>query len=81
MYGYPSYEAGQAAERGEIVLGGCCIGGADPATYCTACHVSFAWRNPEMVRQEIAARGWVEEGEGPDKELRSDWTRGEDAER
>ncbi len=34
IYGYPAYEAFEAAERGEIVLGGCCITGNDPERAC-----------------------------------------------
>lgn len=36
-YGYPSPEMFEAARRGEIVLGGCVIRGADPTHQCTAC--------------------------------------------
>lgn len=39
LYGFPTHEAGEAAERGELVLGGCCINvdGSDPEWQCTHC--------------------------------------------
>lgn len=36
-YGYPSPEGMEAAERGEVVLGGCVVTGEDPRTICRAC--------------------------------------------
>ncbi len=47
IYGEPSYELFEAAERGEVVLGGCCIcvdenGNInDPSWECTNCHTTF----------------------------------------
>jgi hypothetical protein len=43
MYGYPMPEAMEAAERGEIELGGCCVGERDPQKYCRACGERFGW--------------------------------------
>ena len=37
VYGMPSHELFEAAERGEVILGGCCISGDDPAYYCKKC--------------------------------------------
>jgi hypothetical protein len=42
LYGLPGGEMIEQAERGEIILGGCCLAGADPDWKCTSCH--HAWR-------------------------------------
>lgn len=36
-YGYPTPEAIDEAERGEILLGGCCISDENPEWDCTNC--------------------------------------------
>jgi hypothetical protein len=36
-FGYPSEEMIQARERGDIVLGGCCVTDDDPEWCCKAC--------------------------------------------
>ena len=41
-YGYPRPEVFDAAGRGEIVLGGCCITDDDPDRACTEC--GHRWR-------------------------------------
>ncbi|MCH8050466.1 MAG: hypothetical protein IIC86_00420 [Chloroflexi bacterium] len=41
LYGYPSDEAMEAAERDEIVLAGCMDGDLDPSYYCRRCLVAF----------------------------------------
>lgn len=41
LYGLPDAEAGAAAERGEIALGGCIIMGDDPHLACVACHARY----------------------------------------
>lgn len=41
LYGMPTYETFQAAERGEISLGGCCISDNDPKWHCRACGKDF----------------------------------------
>jgi hypothetical protein len=41
MYGYPMPEAMEAAERGEIELGGCCVTADDPQKHCKACGERF----------------------------------------
>jgi hypothetical protein len=41
MWGLPTWEAGEAAKRGEIVLGGCCVSGDDPEWFCRDC--GWAW--------------------------------------
>jgi len=42
LYGLPSYEGFQEAERGEVVLGGCCFSEDDPERACTSC--GHRWR-------------------------------------
>jgi hypothetical protein len=37
VYGYPGGDMFQAAERGEIVLGGCLVYDGQPAWSCTSC--------------------------------------------
>ena len=41
LYGYPSSEAFEAADRGEIFLGGCCVSGDDPLYCCKECDYSW----------------------------------------
>ena len=41
VYGMPTYEAEQAAKRGEIMLGGCCVTGSDPQWCCPGCRRKF----------------------------------------
>jgi hypothetical protein len=45
LYGLPDAEAGAAAERGEIALGGCTIMGDEPQFQCVACNKPF-WTGP-----------------------------------
>ena len=37
LYGMPTPEAFEAAERGEFILGGCCISPGQANKSCTAC--------------------------------------------
>ncbi|UCE28456.1 MAG: hypothetical protein JSW52_10515 [Candidatus Coatesbacteria bacterium] len=37
IYGYPGPELREAAERGEVFLGGCVMTGDDPLWYCKSC--------------------------------------------
>ena len=48
LYGYPSLEMFQAADRGEIALGGCLISGNDPMTLCLNCETSFDFAEPPL---------------------------------
>ena len=41
LYGYPMPETFEAAERGEIALGGCCVSDDDPQRLCKACGTEF----------------------------------------
>lgn len=42
LYGLPAPAAFEAAERGEVVLGGCCIDLEGPERACTSC--GHEWR-------------------------------------
>lgn len=48
VYGYPGPEMLAAAERGEIVLGGCSITGDDPTRQCRACDHEFGTRKRKV---------------------------------
>ena len=37
VYGYPTYETFEAADRGELRLGGCVVFDGQPTEHCTAC--------------------------------------------
>lgn len=41
LYGMPTHEAFEAAERGEIALGGCCVPTNGPYRQCKACKQEF----------------------------------------
>lgn len=41
LYGEPTYEAFESAERGEFVLGGCCVSDISPTRHCKACGQDF----------------------------------------
>jgi hypothetical protein len=41
VYGYPDFELGQAAERGEVILGGCLVGPESPEFECRSCGLAL----------------------------------------
>ena len=41
VYGYPTKVAEEAAKKGDILLGGCCITDNDPAFGCKLCGAKF----------------------------------------
>lgn len=43
VYGYPSLEMFESAERGEIRLGGCVIGDESPELECPECRAPLPW--------------------------------------
>ncbi len=43
LYGYPTHEAFEAAERGEIRLGGCVVGDESPDYACPTCDGFLPW--------------------------------------
>ena len=42
VFGYPSEEMIEQLERGEIVLGGCCVTEDDPEGHCKDCAHSWS---------------------------------------
>ena len=42
VYGYPSEQGILAAEKGEIILGGCCVTFSEPEFHCKDCE--HEWR-------------------------------------
>ena len=42
-YGYPTPETFEAADRGEVDLGGCVVGPESPDYECGNCHVPLPW--------------------------------------
>ena len=44
VYGYPTYETFEAAERGDVVLGGCVIWDGQPRELCQSCRDGEAAR-------------------------------------
>ena len=38
----PSSELFEAEERGEIILGGCCVSDNDPKYHCENCDIDFS---------------------------------------
>lgn len=41
VYGLPTPETAESAERGEIMLGGCCISPFSPKYHCKKCNLEF----------------------------------------
>jgi len=37
IYGYPGPDLCKASKRGEVELGGCCVGDNDPSFHCKTC--------------------------------------------
>ena len=60
IYGMPSYELFEQAERGEVALGGCVVGGVDPRYLCRRCDIAFAFSMPDLASAGVAERGWIE---------------------
>ncbi|WPX08760.1 hypothetical protein [Anaerocellum danielii] len=42
LYGYPDYKAFEEAEKGNIILGGCCISDNSPDFHCKDCN--YEWK-------------------------------------
>lgn len=51
LYGLPGFELSEAAERGEVVLGGCLIGDESPDYECRGCGRPLPW----VAREEEPA--------------------------
>ena len=54
LYGLPSREGFEAADRGEVVLGGCCVSDESPVWECDDCGKQFGkddsrnWTEPRQ---------------------------------
>ena len=42
VYGMPGPELFEASERGEVILGGCCITGDDPKYHFNKCKLDYS---------------------------------------
>ena len=47
-WGYPGAGTFEAADRGEVVLGGCVVSADDPTHSCTSC--GYSWVHPDATR-------------------------------
>ena len=56
VYGYPSAELFEQAERGELRLGGCMIGDESPDYACSACDALLPYVNEDRARARVRAR-------------------------
>jgi hypothetical protein len=52
VYGYPSIEMFESADRGEIRLGGCVIGDESPEFECPECGAALPWVSQGGRRME-----------------------------
>jgi len=50
-YGLPMYETYEKEQKGELVLGGCCVSGDSPSWYCKDCKNSWGKHSEYMDRQ------------------------------
>jgi hypothetical protein len=73
VFGYPGHETFEAADRGEIALGGCIVRGEDPTHRCTACgqDVILDALLPEPIDEVCATCGATLDGD-PDEESEAD---------
>ena len=56
VYGLPTGEAVEAAERGEIALGGCVIGEESPDYVCRTCREPLPWARPSDTKETSCPR-------------------------
>lgn len=42
IYGMPGSDLFEAEERGEVILGGCCLSGDDPKYHCKNCNIDYS---------------------------------------
>jgi hypothetical protein len=80
LIGLPDLSAFEAAERGEIVLGGCVVDTDSPAYHCANCGRKFTESEWTLARHtppkvEVPSRGLIIASPGIDKILggRKDW--------
>jgi hypothetical protein len=65
VYGMPAYEAFEAEQRGELVLGGCCVSAGDPTHHCLRCGLGIGAREPDEWERALESSGPVKESSGP----------------
>lgn len=53
VYGYPSRETFKLAQRGEVILGGCCIEENQPDMACRDCHQGYKKFIPDYMREDV----------------------------
>ena len=53
VYGFPTHEAFEASERGELILGGCCIEEDSPDMRCVSCHQGYKKFIPDYLRKDV----------------------------
>ena len=51
VYGMPSHELFEAAERGEVALGGCCVQEDEPNRQCRACGHEWNTRRGDIAQK------------------------------
>jgi hypothetical protein len=52
VYGYPTHEAFEAEQRGELVIGGCLIGDESPDYQCRDCRAALPWIAPSQPEED-----------------------------
>ena len=50
-YGLPMYETYEKEQKGELVLGGCCVSSDSPSWYCKDCKNRWGKHSEYMDRQ------------------------------
>ena len=48
LYGFPTCDMFEAAERGDVGIGGCVVTGEDPEWLCRACDKRFGAGTPDV---------------------------------
>lgn len=43
VFGYPTPETFESADRGEVLLGGCVVDGNEPTARCPECRTDLQW--------------------------------------
>jgi hypothetical protein len=59
VYGYPSGELMEAAGRGEVILGGCCVDDSNPAFCCKDCEYRWGGNSGESISNMQSIKVWV----------------------
>jgi len=54
IYGYPGPDLSEAAKRGEIELGGCCVTESNPKFHCKTCGHEWRFNRSRGAGEETA---------------------------